>query len=228
MWPDSFTAILVWMAAGIESSYAQTPPQLIGNSLCLDLVNTVDWRGRPEDSDALTTYEELIHWSVHAGGLGKTESRRLLAEARRKPAEAQRVLDAAKALREAIARILERSAPRKSTDLTLLNEMLAHAPIRSAIVAADGEYRWAHEGNEVLLERPLWPVLWDAADLLASDRREWVRSCGDPECGWMFLDLSRNATRRWCSMEGCGNRAKARRHYQRRRKVGSNKGRRRA
>jgi predicted RNA-binding Zn ribbon-like protein len=63
-------------------------------------------------------------------------------------------------------------------------------------------------------------VVWNAADLLTSDRREWVRSCRGRECGWMFLDLSRNATRRWCSMERCGDRAKARWHYQKHKKKG--------
>ncbi len=203
-----------------QSSYANNPPPLIGNSLCLDLVNTVDWRGRPGNTDGLTSYEELVYWSLQAGALGKTESRRLVAEARRHLKQAARVLEVARALREAIARVFEQSRQRQSGDLAWLNQMLRRAPARAAIVARGNEYHWANEEKAFLLERPLWPVLWDAADLLTSDRREWVRNCGDPECGWMFLDSSRNATRRWCSMERCGNRAKARRHYRRHKKKG--------
>jgi predicted RNA-binding Zn ribbon-like protein len=97
-----------------------------------------------------------------------------------------------------------------------VNAALARAPARSKIVAAGGELRFVEEDEAgEPLERPLWPVLWDAAALLTSDRRAWVHTCHDPECAWMFLDLSRNRTRRWCSMAECGNRAKARRHYQR-------------
>ena len=65
------------------------------------------------------------------------------------------------------------------------------------------------------LERPLWPVLWAAAELLTSADRDRVRACASDPCRWLFLDLSRNRSRRWCSMEDCGNRAKARRHYAR-------------
>jgi predicted RNA-binding Zn ribbon-like protein len=61
----------------------------------------------------------------------------------------------------------------------------------------------------------LAPIVKSAADLLLSDMLDRVKQCeGDP-CGWLFLDTSRNRSRRWCSMEDCGNRAKARRFYQR-------------
>jgi predicted RNA-binding Zn ribbon-like protein len=59
----------------------------------------------------------------------------------------------------------------------------------------------------------LWPVVRDAADLLTSKELNRVGRCADERCGWLFVDTSRNRSRRWCSMESCGNRAKARRHY---------------
>jgi predicted RNA-binding Zn ribbon-like protein len=65
------------------------------------------------------------------------------------------------------------------------------------------------------LEDPLWPILWSGVDLLTSERHDPVRTCGESECGWLFLDTSRGHRRRWCSRETCGNRAKARRHYAR-------------
>ena len=62
----------------------------------------------------------------------------------------------------------------------------------------------------------LWPVAWSAAELLAQGPLERIRECpGQDTCGWLFLDLSKNASRRWCDMRVCGNRAKARRHYER-------------
>ena len=66
------------------------------------------------------------------------------------------------------------------------------------------------------LERVVWPVARSAADLLTSDLLSRVRRCEDDRgCGYLFIDTSRNRSRRWCSMESCGNRAKARRHYAR-------------
>jgi predicted RNA-binding Zn ribbon-like protein len=198
-------------------SYAVKPPKLVGNTPCVDFINTVGWRGRPHAPDErLTDYAELVHWSVHVGAIGATAARALLAEARRRLADAAAVLATAIDLREALARLLlGGDARRRPGDLALLNELLARGPARTALVARAGEYRWHGDDDGDALEAPLWPIVWDASAVLASERRAWVRGCGDAECGWMFLDRSRTQTRVWCSMEGCGNRAKARRHYAR-------------
>jgi predicted RNA-binding Zn ribbon-like protein len=66
----------------------------------------------------------------------------------------------------------------------------------------------------VQLERPLWPILRSAADLLTSPEVHAVKECGSDRCSWLFVDRSRTHRRRWCDMKSCGNRAKARRHYQ--------------
>jgi predicted RNA-binding Zn ribbon-like protein len=66
----------------------------------------------------------------------------------------------------------------------------------------------------------LRPIARSAAELLTSETLSRVRECGGATCTWLFLDASRNRSRRWCSMESCGNRAKARRHYRRRREGG--------
>lgn len=198
-------------------SYAVVPPKLVGNALCVDFINTVGWRGRPDAPDErLTDYVELVHWSEHVGALGATAARSLLAEARRRPADAAAVLATAIELREALARLLlGADLRRRPVDLAQLNHLLERGPGRTALVARAGEYRWHGDDAGEALEAPLWPIVWDASALLTSERRAWVRGCGDPECGWMFVDLSRNQTRVWCSMEDCGNRAKARRHARR-------------
>jgi predicted RNA-binding Zn ribbon-like protein len=98
--------------------------------------------------------------------------------------------------------------------------MLAAAPTRLMVVAAPTSgFAWSTGGGADALDRPLWPVLWSAADLLTSARLAQARTCADPRCGWMFLDESKNRGRRWCAMENCGNRAKVRRHYERRRRA---------
>ena len=197
-------------------SYAENPPKLVGNSLCVDFINTVGWRGRPDAmDDRLSSYTEVALWAGLAGALAAPEVTALNAEARRRPEAADEVLAEAVAMREALARLLLQEGRGRSADLARLNGLLARAPERGALVAARGAFRWQSGGEGEPLEAPLWPVLWDAAALLTSDRRAWVRSCDDPACGWLFLDLSRTRSRRWCSMEDCGNRAKARRHYAR-------------
>jgi predicted RNA-binding Zn ribbon-like protein len=202
-----------------EPSYAVVPPQLIGGELCLDFINTHHWRNdRPAGGERLTDYAELIHWAIHAGGLDRRERRRLLAEARRRPDRSRAVLAEALALREALAGLF---GARGSTaaELALVNRMLAAAPVRTSLVRSPGGLGWSTGRGRIALEQPVWAVLWNAAELLTSARLRRVRACADPRCGWMFLDLSRNRSRRWCAMENCGNRAKVRRHYERRRKA---------
>ncbi|MCC7276614.1 MAG: CGNR zinc finger domain-containing protein, partial [Alphaproteobacteria bacterium] len=136
----------------------------------------------------------------------------LLARAARDPDAAARVLADALALREAVARLAAGPAAPLPDDLARLNGHLAGA---DRLAAVAGGFAWT-AGSADALASPLARVARDAADLLASPRLARVRRCADERCGWLFLDADRGPGRRWCSMTGCGNRAKARRHYRRR------------
>ncbi|MGE0723086.1 MAG: ABATE domain-containing protein [Alphaproteobacteria bacterium] len=192
-------------------SFADSPAQRVGGSLALDFVNTVELRGDPAArGERLTDYGELGHWLAQAGLLDRIELRALLAEAARRPRDAARVLDEARALREAIARLADGGGRGRRADLARLNRALGPA---ARLVAAGPGFVWEGEGDA--LAAPLAAVAREAAALLASDRHGRVRHCADPRCGWLFLDSGRGPGRRWCSMAGCGNRAKARRHHRR-------------
>jgi predicted RNA-binding Zn ribbon-like protein len=211
--------MMVSAMPGSEPSYAVVPPKLIGGELCLDFINTHQWRrDRSAGGERLTDYEELLHWATQAGDLDGREGRRLRDAARRRPDRARAVLAEALALREALARLFARPRRPATADLALVNRMLAAAPVRAEVVPAAAGFGWSTAGPRSVLGRPLWAVLWNGLELLTSARLGQVRTCADARCGWMFLDLSRNRTRRWCAMENCGNRAKVRRHYARRRK----------
>jgi predicted RNA-binding Zn ribbon-like protein len=75
------------------------------------------------------------------------------------------------------------------------------------------ELGWPELGER--LDSVIWPVVWSAAALIVSDEAARIRICGGPDCGWMYVDRSRNRLRRWCQMETCGTRAKSRRRYAR-------------
>jgi predicted RNA-binding Zn ribbon-like protein len=200
-------------------SYALRPPKRIGGTLCLDFIKTEMWRGDvPDRRERLTSYGELALWAGHVGILDRAEIRRLMQEAERRPAVAAAALATALRLRGALDRIFTRDTAAPA-DLAILNALLARAPTRTGLVPTATGFAWSLSPAEAL-EQPLWPVLWDAAELLVSGRAERVGSCADPDCAWVFLDTSRNRSRRWCSMEDCGNRHKARRHYERGRGAG--------
>jgi predicted RNA-binding Zn ribbon-like protein len=125
-------------------------------------------------------------------------------------------------LREALYRIFSAAAAGRlpaDADLRLLNAMAAEALSRQWIVHRDRGFVWEWRQAGSDLRRPLWPVVRSAVELLTSDERRGVRECASPTCSWLFLDHSRNHSRRWCDMKVCGNRAKARRFYRRARRT---------
>lgn len=202
----------------------QAPPsasnlKLVGGRLCLDFVNTVDWHGTDHPKEWLTTFDELLQWAVHAGAIDRQGAESLMAAGRARPAEAAEALREAVALREAMYRIFAAVAAGReppADDLEHLNRALARALPRRRLQPRPGGFEWAWADDDATaLDRPLWPILASAAELLTSGDLARVRRCADHGCGWLFVDMSRNRSRRWCSMEDCGNRAKARRHRQR-------------
>ena len=119
-------------------------------------------------------------------------------------------------MRETIYRLFDAQAqgkPPASKDLDALNRALARAPARTTLRRDRTGYQWEVEAKPATALGLLAPVLWSAGDLLSGPRLDRVRRCANPQCGWLFLDDSRAGKRRWCSMQSCGNRAKARRHY---------------
>jgi len=193
---------------------------LLGGELSLDFANTVDWHDSEHPHEWLTNYSDLVAWSRHAGILTDGQAAHLLRQAALRPRDAATVLERAIALREAIFRIFSAVATGllpTTDDIATLNTALSEALSRLRIVPEGGTFSWEWAGREDALDQMLWPVARSAADLLTSSELNRVRKCeGDP-CGWLFIDTSRNHSRRWCDMKSCGNRAKARRHYERRR-----------
>jgi len=194
--------------------------KLIGGRLCLDFTNTADWHASDHPEEYLTSYAALVAWSQHTEIITEAEAQRLLAEAERRPDEATAALEEAITLREALYRLLRATlagrAP-NADDLASFNAARADALAHSQIAATADGFAWRWIANEQELVWLLWPVILSAADLLLSPDLERVKACPGPDCGWLFLDTSKNHTRRWCTMEGCGNRAKARRSYRRKR-----------
>jgi predicted RNA-binding Zn ribbon-like protein len=191
---------------------------LRGGRICVDFVNTVDNRGTAHAVEYFTSYADVVAWGHHTGLVPEERARRLLAEAERHPKQAYAVLTHVVTLREVLYRTFlaaAEGAPAAAADVDAINEALSHAMARARLIPADDGYMWAWEEDDTALDAPLWPVVRSAAELLTSAELHRVHLCSSEDCGWLFLDTSKNRSRRWCAMEGCGNRAKARRHYQR-------------
>ena len=120
-------------------------------------------------------------------------------------------------LRETIYRIfaaiIASQKPAKD-DLSAFNSYLSKTMVLSQIINTQNGFEWDSGGDKSKMDWVLNPVIRSAADLLVSDELKKLKSCSDPACRWLFLDISRNQSRRWCDMKDCGNRAKAKRFYQ--------------
>lgn len=198
-------------------------PRLLGGRLCLHFANTVEGPISDHPVDFLTSYADLVRWSWHAGALEQADADRLAAAAQSRPADAAAVFVRALELRDAIRSVFRRIARSHSPherDLARLQAEYAAALANGRLIERAGGYAWSWDHRPDELSRPLWLLAESAVRLLTEGELSRIRECpGAGDCGWLFYDTSRNGTRRWCSMEGCGSRLKMRRQYARRRSL---------
>jgi predicted RNA-binding Zn ribbon-like protein len=186
------------------------------DDLCLSFVNTLSWRGTGAPVEALRDFAGALAWLRTHAGLSAAGTRHASAWARAHAGLASRVHADVIALREVLyalfsARAAGKQMPR--AEFGAFQHALAAAPVRRLLVASRAGCAWQVEPAEQTAPYLLAPVLWSAADLLAGERRHRARQCANERCLWLFVDRSKKATRRWCDMASCGNRAKAQRHY---------------
>lgn len=186
--------------------------ELIGGHPALDLVNTLDWRFRDAGSEELiNNFAEVVRFVEQAGMIGPGDARRLLRGVPENKAE--KVVAAIRELREAMAEILYAAVAGKSpsgSSVKKLEACLAEARAQQQLHWEGGKLMWKL-AQSPSLATPLWLLALSAGQLITSDQMQLLRECGNDECRWLFLDTSKNHTRRWCDMKICGNRMKARR-----------------
>jgi predicted RNA-binding Zn ribbon-like protein len=191
--------------------------EMVGGRTCLDFANTASQRRNGPFKEKLESYEDLLAWAIAAEQLTEAEAVDLRRMAAASPAEAEAVLERGRALREAIYRVFTNRSEGKALppeDLKLISTEYGRAAVNRMLTPSTVgvcSFEWqTHES----LDRPLWPVAVSATNLVASEDATRVKECATDNCNWLFLDASKNRSRRWCEMKECGNRAKARRHYQ--------------
>ena len=187
-----------------------------GGRLCLDFVNTALGRASGSPSEKLEDYGHLLNWGVQAHIVDQKRAERLLETAQERPGEAEQSLQETRTFREALYRLLvtDREA-HDQADLAVFNSTLAEALGYSRLVEHDSGLALGWDEQALPFNRVLWDVVRSAVELLTSDDMQVIRTCANKSCDWVFLDTSKNRSRRWCSMKSCGNRAKARRHQER-------------
>ena len=202
------------------------PPRfdLIAGNVCLDFVNTLDDRHvndrhsndrHIKPKELLGSYDDLVRFAEDVGLLTPAQADRLLKRSSAAPERAQQALRRGRELREVIHDVFwpiihQRPVPHGA--LAKLNAEVQAAAEHLRLSPANGGFAWRFDDLDDF-DGLLWPIARSAADLLTSDQLPFVRACSSKDCEWFFLDTSKNHHRRWCDMSRCGNRAKVRRFY---------------
>jgi predicted RNA-binding Zn ribbon-like protein len=191
--------------------------RIVGGHVALDFVNTVD--GEPDGEtgfENLQDYGDLVAWSARVGVLTEDEGGRLVCEARRRPEEARAVYLEALKLRDVLYSVFRAVADGEdppSGSLEILRQYECEALSRGKLAPGDHGFQWEWKDGEDLA-RMLWPLAHAATGLLTSGSLDRLKHCVG--CHWLFLDASRNRSRRWCTMEVCGTHEKMRRYVAKR------------
>jgi predicted RNA-binding Zn ribbon-like protein len=187
--------------------------------LSLDFANTNNWHASAHPVEELKDYGGLLLWGQEAGLVSPEMADKLSQAAVEHPQSAAEMYEFAIQVREAIYRVFSyiyAGKPILEADLSLLNNVACQAMSHLQLEAKDNQFYWKLPSSMVDANLIVWPVARAAAELLTSEKAKRVRVCEDDRgCGYLFIDNTKNHSRRWCSMESCGNRAKARRHYSR-------------
>jgi predicted RNA-binding Zn ribbon-like protein len=204
----------------------ELPFRFVAGDPALDLVNTVDWTSAGPAEERLTDFERLSRWAEGAGLLLPRLGAQFRSAAAERPRPAENAVREAKQLRWNLRQIFiavaRGESPAALPATAELNEALARSLAQLQLVGPSAgseegpalRWNWRDAGSR--FDSILWPVVRSAAELLVSDEASRIRECGSPDCGWMYVDRSRNGLRRWCMMESCGTREKTRRRARRR------------
>ena len=186
-----------------------------GGALCLDFCNSGQGIRGARQEEWIPTYADLVDWLEAAGALTESQALRLSTGGAEAPQAAQQQFERAIAFREALARVLlarTESRAAASEDLRLIDAEYARTARFARLSSTAEGFAWSLDAADSALDAALRPIVESAVGLLTSSKLARLRRCGSPTCYWLFLDETKNRSRRWCEMASCGNLMKVRRH----------------
>jgi predicted RNA-binding Zn ribbon-like protein len=202
---------MVYDVMPIEAGHAF---QLVGGHPATDFINTLDWRFRESGAEELLRrFTDLIRFLIQSKLISAVQGRRLVNTVDDRSAE--RTLKTARKLRESLADFLYAKLDGRQPSSHCISRLQEHFQVARAhqkLAWKKGRVEWTwNEDDRANL--PVHMLSSSASDLIMSTNLANIRACCNPECRWIFVDVSKNHTRRWCNMKLCGNRMKARRFY---------------
>lgn len=193
---------------------------LVGGDPALDFANTISGWGMAAE-DWLANYAGLARWALLADLVDESEYRKGLKAASQSPLAAERVYAEMNELRSAFLRLLHAVRDRdaaKADDLSLINQWIRRAADAFRLRQASRGFQEAWSDNAPVLQKPLLAAAHSIGRFLEHADFDRLKVCPNLNCSWLFIDRSKNHSRRWCDMGVCGNLAKARRFQARKQK----------
>ncbi len=197
----------------MEKNRSVATMRIVGGHPGLDLANTVDCRHSRFGPDLLAAYGDLLEWAERVGLLSAEAAAQLRRRATEAPGEADAALAQVKRLREAIYRVfsaITAGVGPPPPDLKLIEGEARRAQAGRRLARSGTGYVWVWPDGD--FDTVVRRLAYEAADLLTAPQLSRVKECFGRNCGWLFLDTSRNGSRRWCSEETCGIPARVSRH----------------
>jgi predicted RNA-binding Zn ribbon-like protein len=206
------------MSEVIVKSLPTYPFDFSGDHLCLNFTNTLGDRLMEKQQEHLNTYNDLLAWSVQAEVLTLEQAADLQMAAQGREQEAENVVKRAIELRENLYRIFLAIAQKRvpeDEDLQFLSECFVETMAKERLIFEGERCGWKWQIAADSFDGMLGEIVRTAESLLTTKELSQVRVCASDDCNWLFLDTSKNHSRRWCDMKSCGNRAKVRKFYER-------------
>ncbi len=186
-----------------------------GGALCLDFCNSGQNARGPSGAEWIAGFPELIDWLEAAEAITRGQAARLRRAAAASPRAAAQVWGRAIKFREALFRVLNARTEGGAIareDLSIIEAEHARAVSFARLAWTGDGYSWSLDPSAESLDAALQPLVESAVSLLTSAKMERLRRCGNSTCYWLFIDETKNHSRRWCEMSSCGNIVKVRRH----------------
>jgi predicted RNA-binding Zn ribbon-like protein len=188
---------------------------LVGGAVALDFANTSSGRGGPMHQEHLRVPHHVVDWAEHAGVVDAPTAERMRVRLN-DPGFASFLGDAV-SLREAIHRVaatLAMNGRPPEDDVAFIKSWCARAIAAADLAPGNGDgdgFIWSWPTDPPIPETVLGPIALSAVGIMRDSDLSRVKQCGGEHCGWVFFDLTKNRSRRWCEMSVCGNRAKSKR-----------------
>jgi len=206
--------MVAWIISMRLVNHHWIPRDIVGGNLALDLVNTVSgWNYDPEDW--APDIASFLVWARTCGVLDTPERNEAARHAKDSPVAAERVLASVKELRFALWGLvgsLEHGKPAEPGDITVIDEWRRRLALSQRVIVRGNKIDFAINRDISALELPGLRVTAAALSFLKNLPAARIKTCRARDCGWKFVDQSRNRSRRWCDMAVCGNLAKTRQY----------------